>query len=85
MVPKAPYILALCEAAQQPGVVSFGLATRIGSQNSKFDVDASKVIKSIVTFSPAAENVAVDFLNEFRKVSRLSNLGMFHPYLSTRP
>jgi hypothetical protein len=74
MTLKAPYILALCEAAQQSSV-TFGMATRLGAQNQSFNVDAAKVIHSIVTFSPATESVAIDFLNEFQKVSCLHHLG----------
>jgi hypothetical protein len=73
MTSKAQYILALCEAAQQSG--AFGLATRLGTQSSKFDVDAAKVIQSIVSFSPATESVAIEFLNEFKKVPFLRPLG----------
>jgi hypothetical protein len=75
MALKAPFILALCEAAQQPGVVSFGVVTRTGSLTSTFSVKAPKLIQSLVRFSPARETVAIEFLNEFHKVSRLRNLG----------
>jgi hypothetical protein len=73
MILKAPYVLALCEAAQQSSMV-FGQTTRLVLW-SNFQVDATEVIKSIVKFSPATESVAVEFLYEFQKVSRLSNLG----------
>ena len=71
---KAPYILALCEAAQQSSV-TFGPATRLGTQSSTFNIDTAKVIHCIVRFSPATESVAIQFLNEFEKVSRLRHLG----------
>ena len=66
MVLKAPYLLALCVIAQSSNVF-FGLATRLGTQSSTFDVDAIRVIHSIVTASPAPESVAIVFLREFAK------------------
>jgi hypothetical protein len=74
MTLKAPYILALCEAAQQSSV-GLGSATRSSSQNPMFNVDAAKVIHSIFKFSPATESVALEFLNKFQEVSRLRHLG----------
>jgi hypothetical protein len=73
MTLKAPYILALCEVAQQSGV-GFGLAHRLGTA-SNFNVDAAKVIHSVVKFSPATESVAIEFLSEFQNASHLRHLG----------
>ena len=70
----APYLLRLCDAAQQSGV-EFGLATRFGTQDSIFNVSAAKVIQSIVTFSPAGECVAIEFMQQFQKVSAVNSLG----------
>jgi len=50
---------------------------RIGAKDSFFQIEASKVTHSIVNFSPAAESVSVDFLNEFEKVDGMGPLG--HP------
>lgn len=36
---RAPYLLALCEAARQSNV-TFGVATQLGTQSSTFNVDA---------------------------------------------
>jgi hypothetical protein len=70
MTLKAPYILALCEAAQQSSV-GLGSATRLSSQSPTqspmFNVDAAKVIYSIFKFSPATESVALEFLNKSKK------------------
>jgi hypothetical protein len=74
MTLKASYILGLCEAAQQSSV-GFGPATRLSTQSLTFNIDAAKVIHSIVKFSPAAESVALEFLNKFQEVSRLRHLG----------
>jgi len=74
MASKAPYLLKLCEVAQSSGI-SFGLATRLCTQSSTFNVDATRVIHSIVTFSPAQESVAIEFLFEFEKVSRIQHEG----------
>ena len=84
MTLKAPYILALCEAAQRSSV-TFGLATRLGAQNSSFNICAAKVIHSIVTFSPATERVALEFLNEFQKVYCLRHLGSVPPLFEYLP
>jgi hypothetical protein len=83
MALKAPYLLALCDAAQASDM-DFGLARRLGTQSSTFDVPATRVIHSLVTFSPASETVAVEFLVEFQKVSALSHLGtvVFHSLLT---
>ena len=86
MALKAPYLLALCDAAQASDV-NFGLARRrrrLGTQSSTLNVPATRVIHSVVTFSPASETVAVEFLVEFQKVSALSDLGtvIFHSLLA---
>jgi hypothetical protein len=44
-------------------------------QNSTFNVEASKVIHGIVTFSPAPESVSLEFLNELGQVDGLEQLG----------
>ena len=76
MTLKAPYLLALCDAAQESDL-SFGPATRLGATTATFDIPAAKVIHSLVTFSPASESVAIEFLNEFEKVPCLKHLGRF--------
>ena len=81
---KAPYILALCEAAQRSSV-TFGLATRHGNQNSPFNVDAAKVIHSVVTFSPATESVVTEFFNEFARHLVCAIQVVSYSYLSTCP
>jgi hypothetical protein len=40
-----------------------------------FNVDAAKVIHSIVQFSPHKESVALEFLNKVQEASRLRHLG----------
>jgi hypothetical protein len=84
MVLKAPYLLALCDAAQETNM-EFGLARGIGAKSSTFDLQAAKVIHSLVTFSPASESLAIEFLNEFQKVTALEHLGstisLFFEYL----
>jgi hypothetical protein len=74
MALKAPYLLALCDASQALDV-DFGLARRLGTQSSTLNVPANRVIHSVVTFSPASETVALEFLVKFQKVSALSDLG----------
>lgn len=76
MTLRASYLLALCDAAQESDL-SFGPATRLGATTSTFDIPANKVIHSLVTFSPASESVAIEFLNEFEKVRCLKHLGRF--------
>lgn len=61
-ITPAQYLISLC-ALTQESQESFGIAMRIGTSNSKFNVEASKVIHSILTFSPAPDAVAVEFLN----------------------
>jgi hypothetical protein len=70
----APYLISLCDAAQNSDF-SFGVASRLGTQSSTFNVDAAKLIHSIVTFSPASESVAIEFLHEFQKVWGIEYLG----------
>jgi hypothetical protein len=82
----ASYLLSLCDATQE-SCLSFGSATRLDSdtQDSAFKVDVTKVIHSIVTFSPAPESVAMQFLQEFRNVSGIKHLGnspLISKYLS---
>ena len=71
----AEYLVSLCTAAQESNE-SFGIAFRIGSVQSSFNAEATKVIHSILVFSPAPDTAAVEFLNEFEKVNGLSSLGM---------
>ena len=68
------YLITLCAAAQQSDE-PFGIAVRIGSSDSKFNTATSKVIHSILTFSPAPDTMAVEFLNELRKVTGIETLG----------
>jgi hypothetical protein len=69
------YILSLCDTINNQSDISFGIAVRIGTKDSIFQFETSKVIYSIVNFSPAAESVSVEFLNEFEKVDGLEPLG----------
>jgi hypothetical protein len=71
---RAQYLISLCAAAQESNE-SFGLAIRIGLSNSKFNVEATKVMQSTLTFSPAPESMAVEFLVELGKVEGISSLG----------
>ena len=72
----AQYLITLCAATQQPDLDEpFGVAVRIGSSDSKFKAAATKVIHSILEFSPAADTVAVEFLNELSKVTGMASLG----------
>jgi hypothetical protein len=70
----ANYVLSLCDAVHEHPRVSFGIAVRVGLQSS-LNVEASKVIHSLVTFSPAPESVSEEFLNELRKVHGIAPLG----------
>jgi hypothetical protein len=77
---KAPYILALCEAAQQPEVVvPFGVVIQIGGprggQGTSYTFGALCLIQSIVLHSLARETVATEFLKEFHEVSCLKDIG----------
>ncbi|KAJ3569579.1 hypothetical protein NP233_g4960 [Leucocoprinus birnbaumii] len=47
---------------------------RIGASNSKFNIESTKVIHKILTFSPAPDAVAVEFLNELEKVKGITSL-----------
>ena len=73
------YLITLCTAAQQSDE-PFGVAVRIGSSDSKFSATTSKVIHSILTFSPAPDTMAVKFLNELRKVTGIETLGKWSLY-----
>src|SRR6267143_1141452 len=70
------YLLALCDTAQSSNF-SFGVASRLGTQSSTFNIDTAKLIHSIVKFSPASESVAIEFLHEFHKVPGITHLGNF--------
>jgi hypothetical protein len=48
---------------------------RIGLSDLKFKAATTKVIHSILTFSPALDMVAVEFLNELSKVTGMGSLG----------
>jgi len=75
-IAPAEYLISLCTLAQE-SQESFGIAMRIGASNSKFNVEATKVIHSILTFSPAPDAVAVEFLNELEKVKDIAFLGQW--------
>jgi hypothetical protein len=70
----ADYVLSLCDAVHEHPKVSFGIAERIGMQNS-YNTEASKIIHSLVTFSPAPESVSEEFLKELQKVHGVAPLG----------
>jgi hypothetical protein len=70
----AQYLLALCSTAIESNE-SFGLATRIGSSNSTFKIETTSVIHSILTFSPAPDTLAAEFLHELEKVWGMSFIG----------
>ena len=69
--PPSRYIIALCDAVDN----SFGIAIKIGTQNSQYNVEASEVIKSIVTVAPAPDGVAIEVLNRLEQVHGISPLG----------
>lgn len=73
-IAPADYLISLCTTAQESNE-SLGIAMRIGASTSKFNVEATKVIHSILTFSPAPNAVAVEFLNELEKVKDIAFLG----------
>ena len=75
MILAAPYLLSLCDLAKISGF-SFGIISRLYTQTSTLKVEASRLIRDIVTFSPASESMAIEFLYEFEKVSYLKDLGM---------
>ena len=70
----APYLISLCDAVENSDL-SLGVVTRLGVQSSTFKLDAARLIKSVVTFSPASESVAIEFLFELQKVSGFGDLG----------
>jgi hypothetical protein len=76
----AQYLISLCTATQQSDE-PFGVAVRIGSSDSKFEAAASKVIHSVLTFSPAPDTMAVEFLNELSKVAGMASLGKWSLYI----
>jgi hypothetical protein len=75
-ISPAEYLISLCTLAQECRQF-FGIAMRIGASNSKFKVEATKVIHSVLTFSPAPDTVAVEFLNELEKVKGIAFLGQW--------
>jgi len=75
-IAPAEYLISLCTLAQE-SQESFGIAMRIGASNSKFNIEATKVIHSILTFSPAPDAVAVEFLNKLEKVKDIAFLGQW--------
>jgi hypothetical protein len=66
------YLLTLCTTIEEAGE-SLGVAVRIGA--SRFNIESTKVIHGILTFSPAPESMAIEFLNELAKVSGMEDLG----------
>jgi hypothetical protein len=72
----APYLLSLCEAVEYSDF-SFGVVSRLDTQKSTFELDAAKLIHSIVKYSPASESVAMEFLFEVQKISGINDSGMF--------
>ena len=79
----AGYVLSLCEAVDAEPNLTLGTAVRIGMPNSSFNVEASKIIHSLVSFSLASETVAVEFLNELEKVLGMAPLGNFSVWMLT--
>ena len=65
---------ALCTVVQESNE-SLGVAVKIGSSISKFNVEVTKVIHAILTFSPAPDSMEIEFLNELAKVSGMGYLG----------
>jgi len=74
----APYLISLCDAAGKSRF-SFGVATRLDTQDPTFNIEATKLISSIVTFSPAQESVAIEFLQKFQKIPGIRHLGNIPP------
>ena len=70
----APYLLSLCKAVENLDF-SFGVVSRFGAQSSTFQLDAAKLIHSIVEHSPASESVALQFLSQFQKIWSIYHLG----------
>ena len=74
LVSPKGYVVTLCTTVQESGE-SLGAAVRIGWSISNFNVEATKVIHGILTFSPASDSLAIEFLNELAKVSGMEYLG----------
>jgi hypothetical protein len=74
----APYIVSLCKAVENSDF-SFGVVSRLGTQSSTFQLDAAKLIHSIVEYSPASESVALEFLFQLQNIWGIYDLGMFRP------
>ena len=73
--PPSEYLISLCNLAKNKEF--FGTATRIGASDSQYDVEANDLIHSIVSFSPAPDVVAVEFLNTLEKVEGIAYLGQW--------
>ena len=73
-VSRKDYLLTLCSAVEERGE-SFGLAIRIGASSSMFNVESTKVIHALLTFSPAPDLMAGECLKELEKVSGIHYLG----------
>ena len=67
-------MLALCSAVGEMNG-SFGVAIRIGASSSMFNVESNKVIYALLTFSPAPDSMAREFLKALAKVSGIHYLG----------
>jgi len=74
----APYLLSLCDLVKTSHF-SLGVVSRLHTQKSTFNIEAASLIHSIVTYSPASESVAIEFLYEFTKVSGMNHLGKRPP------
>ena len=68
---RKDYVLYLCSAVGEMNG-SFGVAIRIGSS---FNVESNKVIKALLTFPPAPDSMAREFLKALAKVSGIHYLG----------
>jgi hypothetical protein len=67
--------VTLCTAVQESGE-SLSVVVRIGrSISSNSNVEAIELIRGILTFSPAPDSMAIEFLNELAKVSGMEYLG----------
>jgi len=84
--PLSSYPLALLsligeglDAGQDPPL---GYATRVGVQNSQFNVAAHRFLKAIIEHSPSPPAVAKEFLIELRKcqVAAVMDLGNVHSF-----
>jgi len=67
------YLLTLCTTVQEANK-SFSVAVRIGMSDLKFNIESTKVIHSILTFSPAPDLMAAEFLNKLERVSGMADL-----------